>query len=275
MSISHDLFLVSPESCLNNCSCYYSLEHQANIYNCSSMNLTALPPSVQPGTNWLAVPSNNLTSLCMDRSYLSDLQYMDFSTNSITKVCDSFLQALKQSDQSPITLNLSNNNLTSLPKAISNMNFSELHIGHNPYHCDCLILWMRDWLIRLSTSHANPNFVVDCRDAVCHTGEMMGTPVYFLDQGKMGCSSTPSQTLTLSISLPALFLVITVLIVITAKYMDAIKFLIYLKFDVLIGSDDVTEDINAMEFDAFVTYRLVKHHHNYNHIRCTSRENRP
>ncbi len=248
---------VSPEPCLHNCSCYYSLEHQANIYNCSSMNLTTLPPSVQPGTNWLAVPSNNLTSLCMQREYLSNLKYMDFSSNSISKICDSFLQTLKQSDQSQITLNLSNNNFTSLPKGLADMNFSALHIGQNPYECDCSTLWIRDWLIRLSTSHSTPNFIIDYRDAVCHSGVAMGTPVYLLDQGQMGCSTAPYQTLTLSISLPAVFLVITVLIVVIAKYLDAIKFLIYLKFDVLIGSDDISEDINSMEFDAFVTYRLV------------------
>ena len=46
-------------------------------------------------------------------------------------------------------LYLSNNYLKSLPKSIMESNNDpKLWISNNSYHCNCDMMWMRDWLLK-------------------------------------------------------------------------------------------------------------------------------
>ncbi len=69
----------------------------------------------------------------------------------------------------------------------------------------------------------------------------------------MGCTTSPAWigivTGTIVIS------VIIVVIVINRKW-NAIKFLLFTRFNVLIN-DDEPENVDELEFDAFILYRLV------------------
>ena len=86
---------------------------------------------------------------------------------------------------------------------------------------------------------------------------MIGTPIYLLDSSHMGCDQ-------FNIWFPALLIggiliVIVIIIALLVKYSGAIAFFLYLRFDIMIGRDSVTEDLDNMEFDAFVTYRYSTH----------------
>ena len=48
---------------------------------------------------------------------------------------------------------------------------------------------------------------------------------------------------------------IVVIIVVLNRKLEAIKFFMFMHFDIL-PNDDVQENLDEMEFDAFITYRL-------------------
>ncbi len=80
--------------------------------------------------------------------------------------------------------------------------------------------------------------------------------MYLLSSEDMGCDVNIIVEYWLAFAVVGSVLVLmVVLVAVGVKYSDAIAFLLYLKFDILIGRDPVTEDLENMEFDAFVTYR--------------------
>ena len=80
-----------------------------------------------------------------------------------------------------------------------------------------------------------------------------GAPIYQLDNKAMGCVFPRWAIITISVTV---VLSIIVIIVINRKW-EAIKFLLFVRFNYLIN-DDGPENLDEMEFDAFVTYRYVE-----------------
>ena len=78
-----------------------------------------------------------------------------------------------------------------------------------------------------------------------------GTAIYQLHRTQMGCVTFPiwigivTETVVLSLIIAA--------IAINRKW-EAIKFLCFMKFDILLN-DDNPENVDEMEFDAFIAYR--------------------
>ena len=81
----------------------------------------------------------------------------------------------------------------------------------------------------------------------------IGTPIYQLDNKAMGCIFPLWAIITISVTA---VLSIIVIVVINRKW-EAIKFLLFVRFNYLVN-DDGPENLDEMEFDAFVTYRYVE-----------------
>ena len=71
----------------------------------------------------------------------------------------------------------------------------------------------------------------------------------------MGCAFPAWAIITLSV-ISGLILISIILIVAIHRNWEVIKFKLFIKYDFLIN-DDKPENLDEMEFDAFVTYRYT------------------
>ena len=214
----------------------------------------SLPDRIQNQTNWLILKRSNITRLCDFPDYMKAIEYLDISRSSLAKICPSFLYNIK-SQGNLWALNVSQTHLKSLPRNIEESGFKELWLGNNPYRCDCDMIWMRDWLLRLSTSSSEQAVIPDYKQAICTRGlgKTKGKPIYLLDEGAMGCNDLPVYVLVL-ISV-AVIIVIPLVLFLLVRYYDALRFLLFLKFNILIGKDDDEDILEEMDFDLFISYR--------------------
>ena len=234
--------------CSNGCNCRYDTERSVNVFNCSYTCMKSLPTEIEVGTDSVNFSHNNISSITFYPSYIDNMRYMDISFSGLQSIHESFF--LHLANRSIMRkLNLASNGLKSLPNTITKLHLDALSIGDNPYHCDCSIMWMRDWLLQLSTLNNS-----DYTNAVCKSGSMIDTPIYLLDSSHMGCGDQFNIWFPV-VLIGGILIVIVIIAALLIKYSGAIAFFLYLRFDILIGSDGVMEDIENMEFDAFVTYR--------------------
>ncbi len=82
---------------------------------------------------------------------------------------------------------------------------------------------------------------------------VVGHPIYKLNRKSMGCLDFPVW-IGISIGLAVVFLV--ALIILANRKWEAIKFFMFMRFNVLV-QDDEPENLNELEFDAFIAYRCV------------------
>ena len=113
--------LPCPNSVDNCCFCYYDFEHRANIYNCSSTNLHALPLSVPNYTDFVWLENNHITGVLGTIKYLNRIQFLYLRKNIIFSFPESFINALIQSKKLKWFL-FAGNRLVSLPLNVQNLN---------------------------------------------------------------------------------------------------------------------------------------------------------
>ena len=114
-------------------------------------------------TDQLFLPGNNLGSLDKASDYLNNVTLLNFSSNNIEYIEEKVIKAISKS---VMYVDIRDNKLKTLPRAITSMNGSiKLWISDNPYECSCDTLWMKDWLID------NGN-VQDKYNVVCSTGKL-------------------------------------------------------------------------------------------------------
>ena len=80
--------------------------------------------------------------------------------------------------------------------------------------------------------------------------QLLGTLIYQLDKQLMGCIFPIWAIVVISASS---ILAVIIVIVVNRKW-ETIKFFMFMHFDILPNDDD-PENLDEMEFDAFVTYR--------------------
>ncbi len=80
-----------------------------------------------------------------------------------------------------------------------------------------------------------------------------GTPIFLLDRKSMKCFEFPVWN---GILIGSVVLVLVTLALITNRKWEAVKFCLFMKHNLLIN-DDGPENLEDMEFDAFVAYRYV------------------
>ena len=154
-------------SCPIQCECF-EYENGRLLVDCSRANLTDIPEEIQvPNvtdfrihTSSLeeinsAVQEVNKTSIHLilahaqlsdftKRHYLKYVTKVDVGFNRLTNIKKGVLEAFK--DRENFSLDISNNQISVLPKEIMSLHFSELKLGNNPYICDCTTLWMKYWI---------------------------------------------------------------------------------------------------------------------------------
>ncbi len=148
-------------------------------------------------------------------------------------------------------LDLKMNTLSQLPQEIVLLRNGHIKVWlqGNPLKCSCEMIWLIDWL-----AGDGKYIVQDYQEVACGPGKQSGQPIYLLKPINMGCYP---RSITLFITMLLLGGVITFFMItmgIIVRFTD-FRWLIYRKFGKLVGDPDKDEDIDVMEFDAFVSFR--------------------
>ena len=236
---------------------------KANMFNCSSTKLRTLPHLVPNFTDWVVLKNNNLRHVDDYVSYLDRIRYLDLANNQIFSINDSFLSRLTNSKML-VWLNLAENQLRSIPEKFQELTkLEKLWLGRNPIHCDCPMAWMINWLNNFTTAFGQ-HIIVDYQDIKCHSGEMIGIPIFELKEVDLGCYPniwTTQQRIIFGSGLGTTILIIVSLAVLLVKRSRDIKFFLYYycKSCACFGvpRDDKKENLNDMEYDAYLSYRLA------------------
>ena len=134
---------------------------KARVFNCNKNRLTRLPDEIEANTQWLILTENSLGDLDNLKGYLSEVSHLNMSSSKITSISSDVMTSIINHKT---YLNIRNNSLRYLPQVIRNTrNTTELWIAENPYECNCNMMWMRDWLVRV------PN-VMDKENVTCAHG---------------------------------------------------------------------------------------------------------
>ncbi len=139
-----------------------------NTMNCSDNNKRHIPDVILPETEQLIMTGNNLGILAAVNENLSQVKMFDFQKSNISSVHE---KALKVLLRNATGLNLSGNKITRLPLFFKNdVAAAHLWLGHNPYECNCEMMWMTNWL-------RNATNVVDKENITCGVGTWEGEQV--------------------------------------------------------------------------------------------------
>ncbi len=223
------------------------------------MNYTALPNVVPDLTQWINFRNTNMTNLCGVYNYLkgpkSDITVLNFDASKIDLLCQDALEEILNNSNIQ-SLILSKNRLRRIPN-VFNFTMGKLQklcLGGNPIRCDCSMLWLIPWLN--STRVTGKRLVQDYKDVICTGGLWDGTPVYNLDKVKMGCypKQIPRWIIMVSSTIGAVALTSVVVILTVWWKRNAIRWIIYKNFDKLIGNPDENENLENVEFDAFLAF---------------------
>ena len=248
------LFTVFPVPCLHRCNCHYFQEEDAKVFNCTAVNLTSMPETVQNETTWITLSENNIQAITSSYKYIQNITHLDLRQMKLETISWKFVDDIVES-MSLKYLNLADNFLRVLPNQVLQMKFvREFYISGNPYECNCHTIWMKDWLHNLTKSGSNQS-VVDFEQAKCseHSSLMPGKPLYELDAELMGCIPVPSPFKQV-IPTSAAVLLIALVTALTILNWELIKYTLFMTFGVSINDDD-PEDLLKMDYDCFLLNR--------------------
>ncbi len=221
------------------------------MYSCESVHLTHLPKNVPPGTQIMLLKNNSIIELCGRYPYLRNVTHLNLAFNHLTRICESFFSSLSKGEGLKF-LDISYNKLSGIPVALRNKidYIHSLKIGSNDFYCDCNMIWMKSWLEEASNS------VEDIKDVKCQEGLMIGTKISKLKDVKMGCypKKIPDWGIALMASFGAFLVIIGLLMFITIRKWQEVKFWLYKNFDI-IDKRDLGENLDGKKFDALISYR--------------------
>ncbi len=161
-------------------------------------------------------------------------------------------------------LNLSGNEFQpskTFKQSMTHMGKTQILLRGNNTECDCSALWLSDWLNKSRTINGE-RLVKDYMDVTCSTGKP-GLPVYKLKTdveylAGIGCfppSPVPIWILQATGALGGLIILIIICILIIQKNQKRLRWLVYKYFGKFIGERMKNEDLEKIEYDAFLSYR--------------------
>ncbi len=116
------------------------------------------------------------------------------------------------------------------------------------------MLWLISWLN--DTRVSGKRLVQDYQDVICTGGKLNGTPVYTLSRVKMGCYPKKVARWIIAVSSisSGLILISVIMAIIVHRKWNAVRWIVYKNFNKLLGDPDRNEDLDSMEFDAFLSF---------------------
>ena len=161
--------------------------------------------------------------------YFHRLTFINLKRNIISTIHESFITSIYKS-KAIRQLDLAQNRLSYVPKEMQKLKrLEKIWLSENPFHCDCDMTWMMRWLSNFTTT-SREHVIVDYQDVKCHSGKMVGFPIYQLNEVKLQCF--PSElSLKQKIGFGSaggigLLIIIALSILVVRKYRD-IKFFFY------------------------------------------------
>ena len=157
--------------------------------DCSNSGLTKIPSSLPDDLDWLLLSGNNISFLggkASNHNTLKHISKLIIQNNRITNISEKFLDIFTNNLQLSC-LDLSSNNLKSLPQNIRNITSLEtLNIWDNKFQCSCDSTWMRNWILN------NSEIIKKYKEVKCQMKDGKWIPLVQMNEVDMGCVSTGS-----------------------------------------------------------------------------------
>ena len=219
--------------------------------DCSNLGLIEIPENLPNYTDWLIVPGNNISSLDQRAPFLPYITRLDISRNRLNNISHEFTDLFMCTRLS--FLDISSNNLVSLPRSIMNISsLRNLRLTGNSFQCNCESLWMKHWL-------NNSNIIENSTNIKCTMSKPLRKEIrmIYMNEDDMDCPSQQSILSPLEIFgiISSILVLILVVFIIWLKR-KAIRFWIFVRFGIKFkDKDEPVEDLATMDYDAFVNYR--------------------
>ena len=215
-----------------------------------------LPAKIPNMTNWLTISGGNIGHLCKNNSYFDQISTLNLSTNGITSICESFLESVMKPNVTKL-LDLSGNKITSLPKIILQGHFETIWLSGNEFECICDMLWMAKWLDE-SILPSGGHLVHDYNKVICNNNRYKGIPIFKMNATYMNClpllREMPAWGIGLISGAGVLIIVFVIAMIAIARRWNAVKFWMYMHFDILDKNDDDLGRLDGIQFDALLSY---------------------
>ena len=244
-----------PQNCPPKCFCQERCLDGIVIVDCEERNLTKFPSLMPQGIIELNLINNEIKDLPA-YSFLTNVTVLKLTNNKIYQLQTSVLQKLRIIN----VLLIDSNKLTSLPREIESMNFTELALDQNLFKCNCTTKWMKQWLLN------NKLRIRDVEKVLCKSDNALGQPMYSLPIENFTCQhsnkspkmtkpreqSKSAQTITCSVFGVLLFVTL-ILVTLLYKYHRDVKVFMFTHFN-WHPFDRIDDSDPSKIYDAFISY---------------------
>ena len=129
------------------CRCYTDIQTRALVADCSNIGLVEIPQDLPNYTNWLLVSGNNISSLNVESPFYPFITKLVISGINLDNITNGFIDLFTNCGSGLSFLDISNNNLVTLPRNIVNISsLRNLRLTGNSFKCSCENIWIKDWL---------------------------------------------------------------------------------------------------------------------------------
>ena len=165
---------------------------------------------------------------------------LDLRNNKVSFICKSFANLLLEN----------RNDSKNVQK------LDQIWLSDNPYHCDCEMTWMIEWLNTFTTS-SGQHRIVDYKNLTCGSGMMKGRKISTLNAVQLGCfprELTLLQKVGIAIGAGVSLIIIGILLFVTARRSREVNFFLFNKFNLNTINEDRNENLDDLRYDAFFCF---------------------